>query len=382
MKLLMVNDTLLGGGKERRLVQLALNLSRQHGVEVHIAVLDREKSNTWKSGFSNGASGQVDYPEILQSNTQLHFIERKIKKDPLVFFRLWNLIRKVRPDILHVWSIMGGFYTAPLAFLFGIPMISSFVADCNGVRKGSLSQVIVKACFSLSKYVTGNSSAGLVAYHAPLVKSRVIYNGFDFRRLMDLREPNQIRSELGVRTKFAVVMVARFDDNKDYQTYIEAANKVTSRRSDVSFICLGQGPNQTGIQNLAEKSQGAKILFPGFRTDVESVLNSCDISVLCTNQELHQEGISNSILESCAMMVPAIATDGGGSPEIISHGLNGFLVPPNDPDKLAEQIELLLNDESLREQFGIHARDIVQKKFSIESMVNGFLLLYQKVIDR
>lgn len=375
MKILLINDTLVGGGKERRIVQLILGLKRVHGIDVHIAVLDRPASHNWKKK-GPGPFCLVDYPEIFESGAQVHILERKSKKDLLEFVRLWKLIREVKPDIINVWSIMGSFYSTPIAAMMGIPQISSFVANCNTPKKYSLQWIVSKIAISYSRCVTGNSHAGLVAYGVPDSKSTIIYNGFDFHRLDNLKGATSVKDELGVATQYMVGMVARFDDSKDYETFLHAANHVLEKRIDVSFVCLGQGPNLERCQRIVIPKFKDRVIFLGYRDDVESIVSACDVTVLCTNDGVHKEGVSNSILESMAVGTPVIATNAGGSPEIVENGTSGYLIPPGDIASVANGIEIILDDSLLRTNMGNRSIQVIREKFSIESMISKFQKIY------
>lgn len=376
MKILLLNDTLIGGGKERRIVQLVCSLTKVSGVQVHVAVLDRRASHGFKGEVAE-MKELVDYPEIWQSGAHVHLLERRWKKDPRGFLALWNLVRSIRPDILNVWSLMGAFYSIPIAMLARIPMVSSFVADCNGARKWSMWWWIIQAAIRRSLFVTGNSRAGLDAYEIPSRKAVAIYNGFNFSRLDNLTPSEALRKDLGVSTRYMIAMAARFDSYKDYDTYLGAANQVLSKRNDVTFVCLGQGPDLERCRMLVDPVHQARVVFAGFRKDAESVLAASDLTVLCSNDSVHKEGVSNSILESMATATPVIATRAGGSPEIIEDGASGFLIEPSDTTELTDRVMQLLDDENLRQEMGRRSLEIVKSRFSMSAMLNGFLKVYR-----
>ena len=107
-------------------------------------------------------------------------------------------------------------------------------------------------------------------------------------------------------------------------------------------------------------------------------MNICDFTVLST----YTEGISNSIMESMALGIPVIATDGGGTPEIIIDGENGILIPPKSPQILAEKMTDLLNNSEKVEYLGKNAIRQIKENFSIDKMIDEFILLYKQVLAK
>ncbi len=141
-------------------------------------------------------------------------------------------------------------------------------------------------------------------------------------------------------------------------------------------LCVGAG-DDTLYQKLVEPEFNERIKFLGRQGNVESIINICDIGVLAT----YTEGISNAIMEFMALGKPVIATDGGGSGELIKDGETGFLVKPKSPEELASKIEYLLDNEKLAASMGEKGRARIRKEFSMEKMINSFVGLYRTIND-
>jgi glycosyltransferase involved in cell wall biosynthesis len=116
----------------------------------------------------------------------------------------------------------------------------------------------------------------------------------------------------------------------------------------------------------------------GRRSGIESLISIMDVCVLST----FTEGISNSILEYMAAGKPVVATDGGGTSEIVKEGETGFLVHAAKPAELAEKIEQLLNNEELRAKMGESGKERIKKKFSIDSMIDKYIFQYTKLVKK
>ena len=94
------------------------------------------------------------------------------------------------------------------------------------------------------------------------------------------------------------------------------------------------------------------------------------------------EGISNTILEAMASGLPVIATNVGGNPELVEAGRTGSLVPASEPFTMANTIQQYLRNPALLRQHGKAARDRVERFFSIDAMIKGYLDLYDSILER
>jgi len=191
-----------------------------------------------------------------------------------------------------------------------------------------------------------------------------------------------MRKQLGINTEFAVAMTARFDQYKDHRTFLTGFEIVARKRNDITAVCIGQGQAFEATRSLVPDWLRDRVVFTGFRKDVEAILSACDCSVLCTNAALHGEGISNSILEGMAAGHPVIATNAGGSPEIVIHGETGFLVPPSDPDAVAQGLSKWLESPEEMRAMGVRARAWIHKQFSLDGMTAEFLDTFHKAVSK
>jgi glycosyltransferase involved in cell wall biosynthesis len=271
---------------------------------------------------------------------------------------------------------MSAIYAIPTKLLLRIPLINNEIADAPlNVNKGLLTH---KLTFPFSDKIIANSQAGLKAYKAPQIKSNVIYNGFDFERLINLEDKILIRNKFSIKTTLVVAMVANFTDKKDYSTYIRSAYQVLEQGIDVTFLCIGSG-DQSTFKKKVLKGFEDRILFIGQQTNIESIMNICDIGVLMSNVENHGEGISNALLEFMALKKPVVATDNGGSKELIDNFITGFLIKPNDDKSLAYDLTVLLKNKTKRNKMGMASRRRVKDFFSIDKMILDFINEYEQL---
>jgi len=361
MRILYFMDGLFKGGKERRLIHLLRFVVDRHVAEVELAVMSRE----------------IAYPEFYTLNIKTNYLIRKGKKDLRIFRDLYRLCRTFQPDIIHTWDSMTAVYAAPVAKLVGAKHVNGLITDApENLERLSTLYLRSKFTFALSDLIVSNSIAGLRAYKAPLSRSVCIYNGFDFRRIKRLPDPQLVKQELHIETQRVVGMVGAFADRKDYDTYILAAQKVLATRGDVTFLAVGEGKDLERCKSLVNPEYRNRVRFLGWQEGVETIMNAIDIGVLSA----YREGISNSILEFMALGKPIVATDSGGTKEIVVDGETGFLFPVGDSDRLASRIIELLCDQVKLTSFGEKGRERVLSLFGIETMGNQFMHQYQRLI--
>ena len=354
MKILFFIESLRAGGKERQIVELIKGLKIYSDIQCELVLTRKD----------------IHYKGIFSTGIKIHYIVRKyIKKDPRLFFMFYRICKQFKPDIIHVWGNMVAIYAIPSKILLKIPIINFQIQDAPLYVKGGL--LSHKVTFPFSDLIIANSKAGLKSYNAPEGRSRVIYNAFDFSRLADLRNPSDVREEFNISTRHVAGMVASFSLLKDYGTYIKAAQQVLNKNSDITFLCVGAGDDST-YRKLVKPEFVNRIRFLGPQQNVESIMNICDIGVLAT----YTEGISNALMEFMSLGKPVIATDGGGTGELIKDGETGFLVEPKSPEELASKIEYLLDNNKLASMMGEKGKERIKKEFSIEKMINSFVDLY------
>jgi Glycosyltransferase len=362
MKVLMIIDSLTLGGRERRLVELVKGLTAQ-GLKIEVVVL----------------RDSVYYPEIYQYASKVHVIKRKIKKDPSVFFKIYKIYKEFSPDVIHSWGSIGSIYVLPIVLFCRVGFMNAMIADSTCKIMGK-NWVRAKITFPISDVIVANSFAGLEAYGAKNKKNAyVIHNGYDFNRSSSLNA-DELKEEYQINTRYVVGMVAAFHERRDYHTYLKAAIRICQAHENITFLCVGDGPTEDECKSLVPSDMiGNQVRFMGFQKSTEKIISMFDIGVLLVNSNLIQEGLSNAIIEYMAHAKPVIATDSGGSLEIIKEGENGFFVHPYSDDDLIQKIELLLTDDPLRIKMGQSAQKQIKENFSFDSMINSTVSLYSNI---
>jgi glycosyltransferase involved in cell wall biosynthesis len=369
MKILFVIDCLASGGKERRLTELMKMLKSSSTIEFELVVMNKD----------------IHYREVLDLGITIHYIIRKTKKDISVFFKLYNICKKFKPEIVHCWDDMTAVYVAPVCKILNIKLANGMIVDTpvnfNLFNKAWLR---AKLTFPLSDLIIGNSEAGLEAYRAPRKKSVCIHNGMHLERFTKLEKSEIVKERIlgeSCDRQLVLGMAAAFEDRKDYYTLIEAAKILLPQHENIRFVFIGDGKNFNSLKESIPEAFRSKLLFLGKRSEIEAIINIFDIGIMLTNTKMHGEGISNSILEYMALGKPVIATRGGGTTELVSDGVNGFLIEGGDTIRLIEKIELLINNAELRTELGKNGRNLIQHNFEINQMTQKYISQYSLLIN-
>jgi glycosyltransferase involved in cell wall biosynthesis len=183
-----------------------------------------------------------------------------------------------------------------------------------------------------------------------------------------------------LETAFAWLAVGRLDVQKDYPNLLRAFTQVAQEREEAVLLIAGDGPLRPAMENLAhEMGLGERVRFLGIRRDVPALMNAADAFVLSSAWE----GFGLVIAEALACKLPVVVTDSGGPREVVDNGRVGFLVPPRDPDALAQAMARLMNlPEAERRRMGELGREYVEANYSLDRVVDQWEALYTELLAR
>lgn len=365
MRIIFFIESLRSGGKERRLLELLHYLGKHTDYEMILAIIEDE----------------IHYKYVTNLDVDIRILRRRFfKKDPLLFFRFFCLCNEFNPQIIHTWGGMPAFYALPVVILKKVIHVNSQIADApDHIKKHGFQNWVTHLNFRYSDIVLANSNAGLRSYNVHGKKCRTIYNGIRLERFSNLPDKEAVKAEFNIRTVYAVIMVASFSINKNYDQFLDIAEFFSGKRKDVTFVGVG-GPLGTANEFDRIKNRAAKldnVIMTGSIENTESLINACDIGVLFS----FSEGISNSIIEYMACGKAVIANDAGGTGEILTNGETGFLLTKETKEEIASLIIYLLENEEKRREMGANARLHVEKNFSIDRMGSDFVKLYTEILQ-
>jgi glycosyltransferase involved in cell wall biosynthesis len=171
--------------------------------------------------------------------------------------------------------------------------------------------------------------------------------------------------------------VARLHPVKGHIYLLEAAALAARKIPGLRVMIVGTGPDRPGLEEAASRlGINRNIIFTGFRKDIPEVISSLNCLVLPSLSE----GLSLTVMEGMAMKKPVIATAVGGTPEIITPGQDGLLVPPADVPALAEAIVRVVSDPEPARKMAEEARRTIEERFTAGLMAEKTAGLYRNLL--
>jgi L-malate glycosyltransferase len=282
--------------------------------------------------------------------------------------RLTHFLRRERFDVVHNYLLRANIVGSIGARLAGVPVILCSKRGCHE-RKGK-ELAGVRVANTLAHGVMTNAEAVREFVHAnegcPKEKMFVIPSGVDTQRFQPLG-PCDRKLSLGLDPNRPVVgIVTRMRVRKGVEEFLRAMITVRERFPAAQAVIVGEVDLDDNLRRVVSDGGLEKDLhLLGRRDDMPEIFASFDVFVLSS----HDEGMSNAILEAMAMELPVVATNVGGTGEVVAEGETGLLVPPRDPAPLAEAIAALLSEPKRRLAMGQLGRKVVEERFSAAAMV-------------
>ncbi len=360
MKVLMLRDSFPNGGAERQLALLAGSLPQD--VEVRV----------W--GLGGGPYVRV----LREQGVPVDLSERRGRFDPSPVLGLWDLVRSWRPDVLHTWGWMSVAAALPVAAAYRVPVVDGTIRNATVNPRFVVPR---RAGIAASRLVVANSLAGLRAWRVAADKGRVVYNGFDPARLERLEAAAPASDGARRPRAFTVVMTGRMEPAKDFTSFIAAARLVTASADDGAwrFVCAGGGGDRLRLARLAAPlMRSGRLAMVDAGLEALDLVRHADVGVLLTDNAVHGEGCSNSLLEYMACSLPVICTDSGGNREVVEDGVTGFVVPPGEPQAVVRDLHRLREDPELRRAMGERGRARLGRLFTVPRMVDGWRRVYEE----
>ncbi len=298
--------------------------------------------------------------------------------DVIFPFRLCALIRRLKPDIVHVHSRRGA------------DLVGGWCAQWCGVpalitRRVAYREWAPLLRFKYTSYqrVIGISEGALEAVREigiPRERLARIYSVIQADDYRSSPDPVWFAETFGLPAGARIVGVpAQLIESKGHRYVIEAMPAVLRALPQTRVIFFGKGAYQPELERMIKEASLENVIqFAGFREDMPRILPNLDVVVLPTLME----GLGVSLLQASAARVPVIGTRVGGVPEVVRDGLNGLLVEPRDSAGLASAILAILSDRQRAKQMGDAGLALVQAEFVPEVMVRGYLREYRALLNK
>ncbi len=304
--------------------------------------------------------------------------------DPIAVLELFRILSREKPEIVHTHAVLSARIAARLAGINRIIYTRHSVFEqkayltkgigkkINGIAGRLLSDRIIAVAEAAKKNLTDTGIDDK--------RISVIYNGVDPQIEFSDEEKDVIREKFGIaKGEYVIAIIARLELVKGHKYFVEAAEMVKKSGIKVRFVIAGTGTCENELKELvSQKKLEDTVLFTGFLSNVGELENIMDIQA---NASYGTEAASLSLLEGMSLGKPAVVSDFGGNPELISNGINGLVVPQKNSQAMAEAIISLISDNTLRSKISDNAKEIFKTRFTSKIMTDNMEKFYKSVLE-
>ncbi len=367
--LLMLSGLPLSGG-ERSLVSVLPYLNKIDGITPMLCTL-----NTYRDG------PLVD--DFVKTGIERYDLEAKRLLDPRSWRRFINLLHEKKIDVINSQDQYTNLFAA-LAYLFtNVPVIMTrhvMQEPMDNFRESMRARMVLWAAshYSHRLIAVSNAVRSKLEQQAKIPQSRIetIYNGIDVEKFVIRRNKEELRRQFGWNAdQKIIIMVAVLRRGKGHEVLFDAISQIKSAIPSAFIKLIGDGELNTTLRQQAAQF-GETIEFLGERTDVADLLNASDVLVLPS----WSEALPTVLIEAGAASLPVVATNVGGTAEIVNDEDTGYIVPPGDSQLLAKRLIDVLSDGEKAREMGQRARERVRNLFSLERQANLMAALYRKTL--
>jgi glycosyltransferase involved in cell wall biosynthesis len=382
IKILRIIGRLNVGGPALHVVNLAAGLDAARYEQLLVVGTENEAEGSMLDfALSRGVKPHV-IPEIV---TAFSLTPRDIK----ALAKLFVLMRRQRPHIVHTHTAKAGLLGRLSARLAGVPVIvhtfhGHVLHGYYGPAKNRLLRLMER---SLARFtdrlvtVSEEVKQDLVGYGvAAAEKITVISLGFDLEPfLASSTRRGEFRHELGLGDAVKLVgIVGRLFAIKNHRLFLEAAARIAAVNPAVRFVIVGDGALRHSLERQVKDLRIAdRVLFTGWRRDLPRIYADLDILALSSDNE----GTPVSAIEAMAAGCPVVATRVGGLPDLIDDHRTGRLVPAGDASALATAILELLDNSAKARELSRNATDGVRQRFTVNRLINDMDRFYTLLLD-
>jgi glycosyltransferase involved in cell wall biosynthesis len=300
------------------------------------------------------------------------------------FKEIWYIIKTEKPNVLHVNSSKAGGLGAFAGRLLKVPKIIysahgwAFNEDINPVSRlavGLLHWLTIMLAHQT--IAVSNATKSQMKWPFTQKKITVIHNGRPLPNFLDRNSARhrilEIKPDLiSYQNDLWTVTIAELHPIKCHHLMIEAVEKLTKSGIKIRHLIIGDGELRNELtQLIKDKNLEQSVFLLGHINEADQLLKGLDIFVSTSRSE----SLGYSVIEASQAGLPIISTKVGGVPEIITDGLDGLLIAPNDSQVLATSLELLINDANLRIKIS-QAAKVRGQHFSLERMIDDTTTLY------
>jgi glycosyltransferase involved in cell wall biosynthesis len=308
--------------------------------------------------------------------------------DLVALVRLYRMMRREKPEIVHTHTAKAGALGRVAAKLAGVPIV---VHTYHGHVLSGYFHPATSAFFRWVERILAHSTTALLTVSdsvrddlvrlgvAKAEQVRVLPLGLDLAPLSQSFSRGALRREAGWSDDAPIVgIVGRLVPIKDIDNFIDAAVIVAREWPQTRFAVVGDGEERLRLETRAKERLGERIHFFGWRKDTGGVLRDLDVAV---NTSLN-EGTPVALIEALAAGVPVVATSVGGTPDVLEGGRFGWMVPPRAPGETANAILDALAHRTVALERACAGKAAVLERYSVRRLLDDVTALYRELLRK
>jgi glycosyltransferase involved in cell wall biosynthesis len=319
-------------------------------------------------------------------NIDVYEVKVKSKFDLTAVLRVYNLIRRLKPKILHTQLFASDMLGRTIGRILKVPVI---ITAIRNIYYGSFSRYLlykITERFSDKTVFVSNAAAKRFVELNIVSKEKVkvIHNGLDlkdFYAALSKEEKRAIRTDLSLpEVGFLMLAVGRLSRQKGYSELFKALIVPEKmKRLDYTLIIAGTGSLQQELEKeVRDLGLHHRVSFIGRCDDIPALMAASDALILNSLWE----GLPGVVMEAMASELPVVATNVGGTSELVDDGKTGYLVQPAEPGEIKDALANLMGlSEEERRIMGKAGREKVKKQFYVEKMVSEYEQLYYEALN-
>lgn len=329
-----------------------------------------------------GESGESPFTaEARRLEMPVHFLRGVNQYDPRLIGRVIDLVKTLPVDIVHAHEVKSDVITYLAARIHSVPIVTTLHGWIgNGFKQRVLTAIDKRLVGGFDRVIAVSKQIerDLVGSGVPPEKIRLLHNAIVIERYRRTGRRGVLTEVVGHPVATPVIAsIGRLSAEKGHADLIDAIGIVSSRGHKVSLVLIGDGPERP---KLCEKIRALglehSVHLPGYIREPQRMLEEVDLMVLPS----HTEGLPNAALEALLMEVPVLATRVGGTPEVITDGETGRLVPAHSPEGLAAGILEFLAAPEPWKCMASRGRDMVKANFDFQARTRKLEAIYTEMM--
>jgi|GEM_PF-1141152 glycosyltransferase involved in cell wall biosynthesis len=304
-----------------------------------------------------------------------YFLPMKSRLNPAALFRLRRLIDRFQPNIIYCSTALACFNSiiaqfpkksSKLVFYRGAIRRPNWISPSDLlIFKSRWVDMFHCACSAVANSLCRAGVSPEKLFVFPAIGYSI--SQFSPQPLPANLEKRNARHRIGA--------VANYRKVKGLEYLVDALELLTCRGLDVELVIVGADKSHTLAQYVSKSPVASRVVLAGPIVPAWPVIRTFD----CLTLPSLREGLNKTVIEAFACDVPVVATNVGGTPDVVIHGRNGLLVQPGNSAQLADAIEKVLTDVRLATKFKVEGKRVFQEKFEVSVVSSKYVALFRSV---